>query len=841
MYGYDTKTLVPWALHSDKYLNINILMQMVHGLLQRDIPENTRVLKYLHQGMIKHYIKTAIHNLLRNKLYAFINLFGLAIGMALSIMIFQFVYHELSFDRFNRKKDRIYLMELQSQSTQEGTDISAIATAGYGPALLEEIPEVEDMARLSAPESGFIRYGDKNYSFNRLMYADSSVFNIFTFPLQTGDPSIALREPFSIVLTRTSAGKIFGDEDPVGKTVLYNNDHALTVTGVAGDPPGNSQISFDGFISFSSLYEMPGHYLGIDGGHNYYTYLLLNPGVSVQKLQERLIPFMEKHINYKYRDFGYELSIKLEPLTKIHLFSEVSDNLVTGGDRNLVTTLTGIALFILFIACINFINLSTARSLKRAKEIGLRKVVGASRKTIIVQFLGESLVVSIAALLIALLLTEVTQPVFNSLVGKELSIFDQNAVVLFSGLLIITLITGLIAGSIPALYVSGFRPVAIFRGFISDTGGQPKLRKILVFVQFLIASVLIISSITHFLQLRYLRDKNLGIDPVNVIVVNLNSENSMKKVDVLIQEFNKIPEVRGAAASTGLPGPGITMNGYLPEGLKNPIMIHALDVDFNYLDMMNIRIVNGRNFDPASGTDANSVLINETLAKKLSWDDPIGKEIEREGKFKVIGVVRDFHFAPLQFPIEPMLITIKPWSHYYFVSVKTKTNFPNALISKLEESWNKVNPEEPFDYELLTDIISSNYNDVENQSRAFLYFAVIAILLAGLGLYGQTVFNVEVRTKEIGIRRVFGAEVSKIFTTLSSGIFRIVFISNIIAFPVAYYFNSAWLENFASRITFPWWSFAFTFLFSLLIVFISNGIQIYHAARMNPADALRYE
>ncbi|MBN1338460.1 MAG: ABC transporter permease [Bacteroidales bacterium] len=791
--------------------------------------------------MTEHYIKTAFRNFFRNKLFTLINLFGLATGMALSIMLFLYIYNEMTYDCFHENRNRIYLMELASESSAEGTGISAVATAGYGPAMLREFPEVENMVRFSSPEDGYLKAGQKNYNFTQIMYADSSVFDVFSFPLIRGDPATALKNPYSIVLTKSAAFKIFGEKDPVGEVLLFNSDHNVWVTGVAEDPPANSQIRFNALISFTSLYHMPDKYLGVDGGHNYYTYLLLHRDASIESLMERVPSFMEKHINYKYRDYGLLLSLRFEPLQKIHLFSGVSGDLMTGGDPQLIRTLTGIAFFILFIACINFINLSTARSMKRAKEIGLRKVAGATQKSIILQFLGESLLISIISLLLALAAVEIFQPVFNSLVNADLSLFDQKAVVILSGLIIITLLTGFVAGSFPAFYLSGFEPVHILKGVVHKVSGRPQLRKTLVFIQFLITSVLIVSFFTHFLQLRYLRGKDLGFDPDQVILIRLTSENAMKNAGPLIAELKKNPEVSGASASTGFPGPGITMNGYLPEGLENPIMIHALDVDCDYLELMKIDIVKGRNFSPLSGTDENAVLINETLARQLMWNDPVGKEIKRDGTFKVIGVVKDFHFAPLHYPVRPLLITAKPWNHYYYVSVKTMNKLSPDLPVKLEKSWQAVNPEEPFEYEYLSETIRDNYENVEKQSQAFMYFSLVAILLAGLGLFGQAVFNIEMRTREIGIRKVFGGDVSNILKVLSTDIIKTVIVANVISFPIAWFLNSNWLDNFAYRIPFPWFSVPFTLIFCILITLITIGIQTYRAAIMNPVDALRYE
>ncbi len=791
--------------------------------------------------MFKNYLKTAFRNLWRNKLYSLINIFGLAIGMALSIMMFLYVYNELTYDNFHKFKDRIYLVELKDDDVNEGTSISAIATAGIGPSLIEEMPEVENMVRFSNPESGFFTIDKTNYAVKNIMYSDSSVFDVFSFRLIKGNPNSALIEPFTVVLTEKTARKIFGDTDAIGKILKYNNKNNLLVTGIIENPPENSQLKFNALISFSTLYKMPGHFLGWDGGHRYYTYIKLYPNTSLQQLYDRLPPFMEKHINYKYRQFGSVLSLIFEPLQKIHLYSQVSGDLPTNGSLEQIYILSGIALFILLIACINFINLSTARSIKRAKEVGMRKVVGATKGKIITQFLGESFLLSFISLIIALIIMEIIQPIFNLLVFTDLNLYDQSNINILFVLVFITLITGLIAGSFPAFYISGFRPVIILKGSFNTIKGKPVLRKILIFVQFFITSVLIVSTITFFQQLNFLKNKELGFDKDNVIILELTSEIAMKKADVLKNEFSKIPYVSNAASSSNYIGSGLTRNGYLPEGLENPIMIHVIDVDYDYLSLMDIKIVNGRNFSKEFGTDQSAFLINETLAKKLNWENPVGKYISRNGKHKVIGVVKDFHFSPLHFDISPLIITVHPWDYYYLLSLKVKPGDIEQTLKTIEVAWNKIIPNEPFNYRFLDKAIESNYTDIAKTGDTFIYFSLIAIILAGLGLFGQTVFNTEQRTKEIGIRKVFGANVKDILIVLTSDITKTIVVANIFAFPLAWYFNYKWLQHFAYHIEISYWAYVITLVISLLITGITILFQTIKAAHTNPVKALKYE
>ncbi|MCD4664765.1 MAG: FtsX-like permease family protein, partial [Bacteroidales bacterium] len=551
--------------------------------------------------------------------------------------------------------------------------------------------------------------------------------------------------------------------------------------------------------------------------------------------------FMEEKINYKYREYGSVLSLIFEPLEKIHLYSKVSGDMSTAGDFEKILTLSSIAFFILLIACINFINLSTARSIKRAKEVGVRKVVGATKAKLIIQFLGESFLLSFISLLVALIIIEIFQPVFNSMVHSNLSLYGQSNVNIFFGLVIIASLTGLAAGSFPAFYISGFRPVSILKGGFYSYKGKPQLRKVLVFVQFFITAVLIVSTITFFVQLNFLNNKELGFDKENIVLVKLTSETAMKKSEVLKNELRNLPDVHHVAASTNSPGSGLTMNGYLPEDLKNPVMIHVIDVDYDYLDLMGLEIVKGRNFSKDFGTDQTAFIINETLAKQLNWENPIGKYIKRDGKHKVIGVVKDFHFAPLHKEIKPLLITVNPWSYYYYLSAKISPGNSEQTITSIETVWKRLFPDEPFEYAFLDKRIESNYSGVAQRGKSFIYFSIIAIILAGLGLFGQTVFSTEQRTKEIGIRRVFGAEVSKILSVLTWDIVKIVLLANIVALPVSWFINLKWLYAFAFHINFPWYALLFTPIFSLVLVYLTVSYQAYRAAMKNPVEALRYE
>jgi len=791
--------------------------------------------------MFKNYLTTAFRTLLRNKTFSLINIFGLAFGMALSILIFMYVYNELTYDDFHKNGDNIYRVALKEESKDGESGISAITNAAVGPSMVKEFAEVKNTVRFSSPVGGFFNKGEKSYKVDNICYTDSSVFTVFSFRLISGNPETALKEPFTAVLTEKTAEKMFGDENPVGQTVRYNNNDSYLITGVVEDPPENSQLKFGALLSFTTLYKMPNMYLNWDGGYNYYTYLLLNNNVSIENFEAKFPRFMEEQINREYRDVGWFVTLIIEPLKDVHLYSVADYDLPTKGSLSRLYIFASIAVFILLIACINFINLSTARSVKRAKEVGMRKVTGATRGQLISQFLGESILISIISLILALLIIELVQPWFNGLISANLDFFKQSNYVLIFSLMAVTLFAGLIAGSFPAFYMSGFQPVAILKGYFNTMKGKPVLRNVLVTFQFFISVVLIVSTIIIIRQLDFLNSKSLGFDKENVVLVELGSETAMKKAMVIKNEFRNVAGVTSVAASTSYPGVGLTKNGYFPEGYDNSVMIHVMDVDYDYLDLMNLKIVQGRNFSQEYGTDSTAYLINETLAKQLGWENPIGKYIRRGGKHKVIGVVKDFNFSSLHDKIGPLIITIKPWDYYYYLSVKINPESRESTIKALENTWTGIVNNEPFSYYFLDNVIVANYNMERQIAKAFIYLAIISIFIACLGLYGQAAFSTEQRTKEIGIRKVFGATAKNILSVLSVGFAKIILIANLIAWPVAWYFMDKWLLTFAFHINIVWWFFAVALVLSLIITAATIISQAIKASYTNPVEALKYE
>ena len=652
--------------------------------------------------MLVTYLQIAFRNLLKNKSFTLINITGLAIGMAITLLSLLYVANELSFDRFHALKDRIYRLVVKVESVAEGTETSSIMTAGIGPSLLSNIPEVEDMVRVTNPEAGFITYEGTNYNASSMVYADSSFFSIFSFPLLIGNPQNILEQPFSVVLCRSMAIKMFGNlESAPGKIVRLNDRDNYRVTGVVQDPPVNSHLRFDMVCSFVSLYHDPDLYLGWNGGWNYFTYLLLNEGASVSRVEEQIIPIAQEQINSMLSEVGVSWNFFLQELVKVHLNTNVNWDIETQGSKTRLFLFMAVTFFILLIACINFINLTTASALSRMKEVGIRKVSGAGRKQIILQFLTESMVVSFFSLVLAMILIEIlyfwlSRQVSDTIFLENFELYNRSFFQLALAIVFLIITVGLLAGSYPAFNMSGFKPALAVKGRFNPGKRNPLFRNILVVFQFTISVILIIAALVIGTQLDYLLKSDKGFDPGNKVIVSLATEAARDNVEALKKEFLEIPGIERAGASSQIPGRGFTQNGYFPEGQDNPLMFHALDVDYDYLDAMGLEIIEGRNFSKEFGQDEEAFIINQALARQLRWKDPIGKTITRGVDHKVIGMVRDFNFSTMHDAIGPLVITLKPWQGYGYITLETATDI-ERLKNQLEGKWHIVVPNEDFD------------------------------------------------------------------------------------------------------------------------------------------------
>ena len=798
--------------------------------------------------MFRSYLKVFFRNIQRYKIYSFINVTGLAIGMACCILIVVYIINELSYDRYHEKTNQIYrvgvYMDLGGRSLR-----AAISNHPVGHFLRREYPEVLDAVRFRRYlYRTLVEYEEARFFEENIFFADDSVFNVFSFPMVKGDPKSALVNPFSIVVTEDMAKKYFGEKDPVGKVIRLDNHSDFTVTGVMKNIPRNSHFTFDMLCSFETFYvNNQGQREKWLGDLDNYTYLLLRDNFDPRQLEQKFPAIVDKHLGPILKALGGEFEFFLQPLTSIHLYSNLEGEISGNSDIAYVYIFAAIAGFILLIACINFMNLSTARSANRAKEVGMRKVLGAHKKKLIIQFLGESLFYSFISLIIAFVFVELALPLFQSLSGRELSSNYAQLPWLILGFIGLTFFVGLSAGSYPALILSSFKPANILKGSLRTGAADSRFRSVLVVVQFSISIVLIVGTVVIFSQINYMKNRRLGFDKEHIVILPILDGSIRRSIDTIKEELKRQAGISIVSVSSHVPSHGTRHQAFLPEGytLDQSQMMGAVSIDHDYIPTMGIDIIAGRNFSPEFSTDSGrSILINEAAVRKFGWDDPLGKTIvELTGngiKKTVIGVVRDFHMVSLRNVIEPLYIE-NDSNRFGYVSIRLQPGNIPRTMGLLENKWKEIDPTRTFDYSFLDESFDSQYRAEESLSRIFTNFSLLAIIIACLGLFGLTSFLVEQRTKEIGIRKVLGASVSDIALLLSREFFKWLLVANIIAWPVAYYAMNKWLQSFAYRITLGPGVFFLAALMALLIAVFTVSYQSIKAALANPISALRYE
>jgi putative ABC transport system permease protein len=791
--------------------------------------------------MFRNYLKTALRNLLRNPLYTLINICGLTIGITCSLLILIYIKHEFSYDRFHQKKDQLQRLVFEF-ATPEGRTLSPQMTAPVGPAMVEAFPEVVRSTRFSNREDGYFTYQEKAYREEGLLYADSSLFRMFSFELLAGDPNTALAAPYSVVLGEETALRIFGENDPLGETIRWNNKDDLVITGVVKAPPANSHLQFSSLISFSSRYRDRRMHMDWNGGMQYHHYLELLPGTDEDVLAAKFPDFMHENINYIYEKSGASINAFLQPIEKIHLRSGCTGEIGPTGSMGNIYIYAAIAIFVLFIACINFMNLTTAMATKRAKEVGMRKVFGAAKTNLVRQFLGESMVMSLIGLVIALVLIEILLPVFGKMVSRQLVLYQWSNLDLLLGIPILVLLVGLLAGSYPAFYLSGFKPVSVLKGLFKGQKGYAGVRNSLVLVQFAISIVLIICTLVIFAQLGFIRSKDLGFNKDNIMVLVFTSDSFKQQYQRLKDALSRIPDVISSSATSEIPGGGFTANGYRPEGFDNFIMFNKVAVDYDFITTLGLQVTSGRSFSEDFSTDREAYLVNEALARQLAWEDPVGKTISRGGDHMVIGMVRDFHFAPVHEEIGSLIFDMNPYTGgYEYLLVRFRTDNLPGLITDIRKAWEGIDPNEPFEYQFMDDVFGQVYREEQRMGSILLYFAIMAIVIACMGLFGLALFNTEQRTREIGIRKVFGSSVSGVILLLSGRFSRWVLLANLLAWPVAYLIVREYMKMYAYKINLPVWIFFLSAAGVYLLALLTISLQSYKAGITNPGDALRYE
>jgi len=807
--------------------------------------------------MFRNYLKVALRNLWKQKTFSAINIIGLATGLCCFLLIAMYVIDELSYDRFNEKADRIY--RVSSDIRFNGNTMHFTQTPDMmGEVLKKDYPEIETYTRLFVNSGNkLVKKGSEFINEVNVGHVDSTFFDVFTISALHGNTKTALDEPNTVVLTKSTALKYFGTTDVLDKTIETNDNNSTVykIKAVVNDVPKNSHFRFDFFFSMDNVNYSWGQHLS----NNFHTYLLLKPDVDAKAFEKKAMnQYVEKYVLPAAKQFmeigsmedfekaGNFLRYSLTPLKEIHLYSDRNYELTPAGNIQYVYIFSAVALFILLIACVNFMNLTTARSANRAKEVGIRKVLGTERKGLIVQFLSESTLMVILAMIISLGLTYAVLPLFNDVASKEMTFGSLLSPVVLPLLIVLPFLVGLLAGSYPAFYLSSFRPIMVLKGRFGNKRGT--LRSALVVFQFATSIILIIGTIVIYRQLNFIQTKELGFKKDQVLIVNdayaLGNNVTAFKNDLL-----QLPGVESGTLSAYLPVSNSSRsdNTYSSTPVmdsKSGFNMQAWDVDYDYLKTMGMTIAKGRNFSKEFGSDSSGVIINETTAKILGFDDPIGKNIYRttDGqtfKYEIVGVVKNFNFESLKTSIGPLGFFLGQSPG--LASFKVKTADLTSLLKTVESKWKTMAPGMPFSYRFLDESFNEMYNDERRVGKIALTFSVLAILIACLGLFGLAAFIAEQRTKEIGIRKVLGASVNGLVTLLSKDFVKLVGIAFVCAAPLAWYFMNKWLQDFEYRITINWTVFVIAALIALFIAVATISFQAIKAALANPVKNLRTE
>jgi len=808
--------------------------------------------------MIKNYIKTAFRGLMKNKGFTFINVFGLALGLATCLLIVFYVFDELSYDRYNVKAARVFRLndEIKFGGVQNPYAIAPPAAAA---ALRADFPEVEQVARFRNRGGNKVKKGSQNIQEDRMVYADNAIFDVFTLPIISGNSTNALKDPHTVVITEDAAKKYFGTTNAVGQVLTFNDTSQFKVTAVIKNIPQQSHFHFDFFMSMPTIAESRDNsWLS----NNFNTYILLKPGVDYGDFAAKLPEFMRKHagpqlqavIHLDFAAFekgGNYMRFTLTPLKNIHLQSAMLDEFEANGNIAYVYIFSAIAIFILLIACVNFMNLSTARSANRAREVGVRKVLGSPRKYLVAQFLTESILVTLVGAVIAVFAAWAFLPLFNQLSGKELIVTAQILGWLIPALFIIIIVIGCLAGSYPALFLSGFQPIDVLKGKLAAGFKGGALRSFLVVFQFAISIFLIIGTLVIYNQLKYIQNKDLGYNREHILIVKNvwtlgNGANAFK------QEVKQLAGVQNATLSNSLPtdnGGDNTTSFFKNQVIdqKGAVLSHQWDVDQDFIPALGIKMVTGRNFSKDMATDSSAVVINETYAKLLGYANPVNQfvytaanaQLTKFNRLHIIGVMKDFNFKSLRDNVPPLLFNLVPNSGVMSVRIKT-ADIP-GLLAQVKNKWKNVSPNQQFNYSFMDQEFDALYRSEQRMGAISIAFTSLAIIIACLGLFGLAAYAAEQRTKEIGIRKVLGADVSTIVGMLSKDFIKLVLISIAIATPFAWWAMQKWLQSFAYRENIQWWVIAVAGFGAILIAFVTISFQSIKAALSNPVNSLRSE
>jgi len=807
--------------------------------------------------MIRNYIKTAFRSLMKNKGFTIINVLGLALGLATCLLIVFYVFDELSYDRYNEKVDRIYRVN-DDIKFGGNTNSYAVSPAPMAAAMKADFPEIEQTVRFREKGGNQVKKGNQNIQEDMMIYADPTIFEVFTLPMIEGSPATALTEPHSVVITEQIAQKYFNKTNVVGQVLTFNDTTQYKITGVVKNIPHQSHFRFDFFLSMPTLAEAK-DIAWFDSNFN--TYLLLKPGTDSKKLEARFNDFYKRHagaqlenilhLNFaKFEQAGNYIRINLTPLKKIHLYSNRVGEFDANGNIDYVYIFSAIAIFILLIACVNFMNLSTARSSNRAREVGVRKVLGSPRKYLIAQFLTESIIVTLLGALIAVFAAWALLPLFNQMSGKELIITPQIESWLIPALFIIIVVIGCLAGSYPALFLSGFNPIEVLKGKLANGFKGGLLRSFLVIFQFAISIFLIIGTLVIYNQLKFIQNKDLGYNRDHVLSV-ANMDALGRSATTFKQEVKQIAGVTDASLAEALPTWDYgNSTSFFKDEIPDPkraLHTQIWGIDEDYINTLGMKIVKGRNFSKDMLTDSSGLIINEAAEKILAYSDPLNQKmyvpkdnmVKNFKAYHIIGVVKDFNFKSLRLNVTPLVFRLNGSRGAFCVRVNS-ANIP-VLLAQIKKRWTELAPNHQFDYSFLDQQFDSIYRSEQRIGSIFIAFTSLAIIIACLGLFGLAAYAAEQRTKEIGIRKILGADMPTIVGMLSKDFIKLVIIAILIASPLAWWAMKQWLQGFAYRQNIQWWEMALAGMTAVIIAFVTISFQSVKAALTNPVKSLRSE
>jgi putative ABC transport system permease protein len=790
--------------------------------------------------MLKNLILIAFRNIRKDMGYSVINILGLTLGITSALLLIIYIADELSYDRYHEKASRVY--RVSSTITETDDQFTwIVAQIPFGPQVIEDYPEVESMTRLFNLGRNLFQYEDREFMEERFSYADSTFFDIFSYRFLAGSPHSALTEPNTIVLTSSTAKRYFGNDDPVGKS-LKNGDRLFRVTGVMEDVPYNSHVRFDALASRTTLPAQMGSW----GNFGVFTYLLLPDDIDIRAFGVKLNEMYDKYMAEIFERMNINIVYNLEPITRIHLHSVNASEPEPTGSIAYVYTFSIVALFLVLIASMNYMNLATARSIRRAREVGLRKVLGSGKAGLVMQFLAESAALTVIALSLSLVAAGLILPEFNKLAGKNFEISVLFSPVLIASIVAIILIVGLFGGSYPAFYLSGFNPVKVLKGEISRGKAGDTFRKALVITQFTISVVMIICTLVVFKQINYLKNKDLGYTMENIISVQMTTREMGSKVQVFKQSLLENPDIAAVTCTSSQLGGGSSKLIFLMETSEGMVErgVNFTVVDHDFIETFEIEMVEGRDFNRDMPTDTLlAVVVNETLARRMNWSEPIGKKVELgDGSMlaaRVIGVMKDYHQTGIYNEIESLMLTYRLNNPNVYIKLDGENT--RSALGHVEMVWTELFPDQPFSYVFLSDRFYEQFGADENRGFIFTVFTILAILIASLGLYGLTSYMVEQKTREIGIRKVFGAGEMTIIRLISFEFLRLVSVSILLAVPIAFYFMTDWLENFVYRTRPGIIVFVLSAVITIIITFITVNLRAWKAATANPVDSLRVE